>query len=47
VQFLSDNLNKFVTAARKRPEIANLTTTFLPSVPQQFVTVDRDKVIKQ
>ncbi len=47
VQFLSDNLNKFVTAARQRPEIANLTTTFLPSVPQQFVTVDRDKVIKQ
>ncbi len=44
---MSDNLNKFVAAARKRPEIGNLTTTFLPSVPQQFVTVDRDKVIKQ
>jgi HAE1 family hydrophobic/amphiphilic exporter-1 len=47
VQFLSDNLNKFMTAARKRPEIGTLTTTFLPSVPQQFVNVDRDKVIKQ
>jgi HAE1 family hydrophobic/amphiphilic exporter-1 len=47
VQFLAENLNKFVSAARQRPEIANLTTTFLPSVPQQFVTVDRDKVIKQ
>jgi HAE1 family hydrophobic/amphiphilic exporter-1 len=47
VKFLSDNLDKFMTAARKRPEIANLTTTFLPSVPQQFITVDRDKVIKQ
>jgi hydrophobic/amphiphilic exporter-1 (mainly G- bacteria), HAE1 family len=47
VQFLSDNVNKFMAAARKRPEIAGLTTTFLPSVPQQFVTVDRDKVIKQ
>jgi hydrophobic/amphiphilic exporter-1 (mainly G- bacteria), HAE1 family len=48
VQFLADNLNKFMAAARKRPEIAgNLTTTFLPSVPQQFVDVDRDKVIKQ
>ncbi len=47
VQYLSDNLNKFMTAARKRPEIGNLTTTFLPSVPQQFVQVDRDKVIKQ
>ena len=47
VQFLADNLNKFLAAARKRPEIANVSTTFLPSVPQQFVDVDRDKVIKQ
>jgi HAE1 family hydrophobic/amphiphilic exporter-1 len=47
VQFLTDNLNKFMAAARKRPEIGSLTTTFLPSVPQQFVVVDRDKVIKQ
>src|SRR6202034_2939878 len=47
VQFLSDNVSKFMTAARKRPEIGTLTTTFLPSVPQQFVNVDRDKVIKQ
>ena len=47
VQFLSDNVNKFMAAARKRPEIGTLTTTFLPSVPQQFVDVDRDKVIKQ
>jgi len=36
-----------MAAARKRPEIGNLSTTFLPSVPQQFVIVDRDKVIKQ
>jgi HAE1 family hydrophobic/amphiphilic exporter-1 len=47
IQFLSDNMNKFMAAARKRPEIGSLTTTFLPSVPQQFVDVDRDKVIKQ
>jgi HAE1 family hydrophobic/amphiphilic exporter-1 len=47
VEFLADNLNKFLAAARKRPEIANVSTTFLPSVPQQFVDVDRDKVIKQ
>jgi HAE1 family hydrophobic/amphiphilic exporter-1 len=40
-------LNTFLAAARKRPEIATLSTTFLPSVPQQFVEVDRDKVIKQ
>jgi HAE1 family hydrophobic/amphiphilic exporter-1 len=47
VKFLSDNLNTFMAAARKRPEIGTINTTFLPSVPQQFVIVDRDKVIKQ
>jgi HAE1 family hydrophobic/amphiphilic exporter-1 len=47
IQFLSDNLNTFLAAARTRPELAGLTSTFLPSVPQQFVKVDRDKVIKQ
>jgi len=47
VRFLADNVNKFMAAARKRPEIGTLNTTFLPSVPQQFVMVDRDKVIKQ
>src|SRR5947209_6702256 len=47
VAFLTDNLNIFLAAARKRPEIAGLSTTFLPSVPQQFVEVDRDKVLKQ
>jgi HAE1 family hydrophobic/amphiphilic exporter-1 len=47
VQFLSNNLSAFLSAARKRPEIAGLSTTFLGSVPQQFIDVDRDKVIKQ
>jgi len=47
VQFLATNLGTFMGAARKRPEIGGLVTTFLPSVPQQFVDVDRDKVIKQ
>ena len=47
VQFLAKNLGTFLEAARKRPEIASLSTTFLPSVPQEFVDVDRDKVLKQ
>ena len=47
IQFLSKNLATFMEAARKRPEIASLSTTFLASVPQQFVQVDRDKVLKQ
>jgi HAE1 family hydrophobic/amphiphilic exporter-1 len=47
VQFLSNNLAKFMAAARKRPEIGTIATTFLPSVPQKFVRVDREKVLKQ
>ena len=47
VEFLAKNLGTFMEAARKRPEIAGLSTTFLPSVPQKFVDVDRDKVLKQ
>jgi HAE1 family hydrophobic/amphiphilic exporter-1 len=47
IQFLADNLNKFLAAARKRPELATVNTTFLPSVPQQFIVVDRDKALKQ
>jgi HAE1 family hydrophobic/amphiphilic exporter-1 len=47
VQFLTENLDKFLAAARKRPEIGMISTTFIPSVPQQFVNVDREKVLKQ
>jgi HAE1 family hydrophobic/amphiphilic exporter-1 len=47
IEFLAKNVSAFLDAARKRPEIASLSTTFLPSVPQKFVEVDRDKVLKQ
>jgi HAE1 family hydrophobic/amphiphilic exporter-1 len=47
VKFLADNLNKFMAAARKRPEIGSIFTTFVPSVPQKFINVDKDKVLKQ
>jgi HAE1 family hydrophobic/amphiphilic exporter-1 len=47
VKFLADNLGRFLAAARKRPEIASISTTFLPSVPQQFINVDKDKALKQ
>src|SRR6267143_989458 len=46
VEFLAKNLDTFLAAARKRPEIAYVSTTFLPSVPEEFVDVDRDKVLK-
>src|SRR6266480_2309837 len=47
VGFLAQNLKTFLDAARKRPELGTLIPTFLPNVPQVFVKVDRDKVIKQ
>ena len=47
LKFLADNTNKFLEAARKRPELAGISTTFRPTVPQVFVDVDRDKVLKQ
>ena len=47
VAFLAQNVKTFLDAARKRPELATLIPTFLPNVPQVFVNVDRDKVVKQ
>lgn len=47
VAFLGDNLNRFLEAVRKRPEVATATSPFLPSVPQVFIDVDRDKVLAQ
>src|SRR5262252_9084860 len=45
--FLAEHTDRFLAAARKRPEFARLFTTLLPSVPQFFAEVDRDKVLKQ
>jgi HAE1 family hydrophobic/amphiphilic exporter-1 len=47
IAFLAEQTNKFLDAARKRPELSGLSTTFRPTVPQVFVEVDRDKVLKQ
>jgi len=47
LDFLNANLQKFLTAARSRPELAGVTSQFSAAVPQVFANVDRDKVIKQ
>ncbi len=47
VEFLAENLEKYVAAARKRPELGSVFSTALPSVPQVFVDVDRDQVLSQ
>ena len=45
--FLTENVNKFIAAARKRPELVGVSTTQLPNVPQLLVNVDRAKVMSQ
>jgi len=47
ISFLAGNVTKFMAAAKQRPELASVTTTFLPNVPQVFVDVDCDKVLQQ
>jgi HAE1 family hydrophobic/amphiphilic exporter-1 len=47
LDFLAANVNKFLEAAKKRPELASVSSTFRPTVPQLFVEVDQDKVLKQ
>ena len=47
VEYLANNTQRFLEAARKRPEISRVFTTLLPSVPQVYVNVDRDKVLAQ
>jgi HAE1 family hydrophobic/amphiphilic exporter-1 len=47
VDFLDQNVQKFIAAARQRPELGSVNTQFNSSVPQVYVDVDRDKVLKQ
>jgi len=47
VNFLGRQTQKFMEEARKRREIASITTTLLASVPQFYMDVDQDKVLKQ
>jgi multidrug efflux pump len=47
IDFLDQNLQKFLEAARKRPELAGVGSPFSAAVPQIFADVDRDKVLKQ
>jgi hydrophobic/amphiphilic exporter-1 (mainly G- bacteria), HAE1 family len=47
LDFLRENQQKFMAAARKRPEFSTIFTTALPKVPQLSVVVDRDKVLTQ
>ena len=47
LDFLGTQVDKFLAAARKRPELSGLSSTFLAGVPQNYVDVDRAKVMRQ
>jgi hydrophobic/amphiphilic exporter-1 (mainly G- bacteria), HAE1 family len=47
VEFLDQNLQKFLAAARQRPELTGVSSQFSATAPQLFADVDRDKVLKQ
>jgi HAE1 family hydrophobic/amphiphilic exporter-1 len=46
VDYLWQNTQKFLAAARKRPELARMNLTFTPAAPQMFAAVDKNKVFK-
>src|SRR5580765_60266 len=45
-QFLSDQAQRFIEAARKRPEIGRIATVYRASVPQIYADIDRDQALK-
>ena len=47
VAFLTQNMKTFMQAVRKRPEIASVSSTALPVIPQIKASVDQEKVLKQ
>jgi len=47
VDFLDQQLQKFLAACRRRPELAGVAAQFSAAAPQIYAEVDRDKVLKQ
>ena len=47
ITLLDQNLQQFLAAARKRPELNGVVSLFSAAVPQIYADVDRNKVLKQ
>jgi HAE1 family hydrophobic/amphiphilic exporter-1 len=45
-EYLAEQAEKFMQAARKRPEIGRINTLYRASVPQIYADIDRSKVLK-
>lgn len=44
-QYLAEYTGKFIEEAKKRPEIASISTMFQADVPQKAISIDNDKVL--
>jgi HAE1 family hydrophobic/amphiphilic exporter-1 len=47
IEYLAQNVGKFMAEARKRPELDGVRPVFSPAVPQLFADVDKDKALKE
>jgi hydrophobe/amphiphile efflux-1 (HAE1) family protein len=47
ISYLAANTDRFLAAARKRPELTGVSTTLLADVPQVYTDVDRARVLAQ
>lgn len=45
-EYLAQQAGKFIAAAQQRPEIGSVFTTYRASVPQKFLEINRDKVLR-
>jgi HAE1 family hydrophobic/amphiphilic exporter-1 len=45
-EYLAEQTQRFMEAARKRPEIARIATLYRATVPQVYADIDRSKVLK-
>ena len=45
-EFLAEQADRFIEAARQRPEIGRISTLYRASVPQVYADIDRTKVLK-
>ena len=44
--YLADQTARFIQAARARPEIGSIFTTFRAKAPQRYMEINRDKILK-
>jgi len=47
IEFLDDQVQRFLAAARRRPELAGVNSPFSAAVPQLYADVDREKALRQ